>query len=253
MPRSGNIYYSEYPEGRSDLPALILIHGAGGSSEIWPRQLRRLPGFRVFTIDLPAHGKSDGLPEKSIAGYAARLLEWMQVIGLSRVILVGHSMGSAVALTMALQAPEVIANLVLLGAAAQFLVNPVLTEKLSIAGQTQQAVNMIVTWSFSRSASQQLRQAYSAQLNSNQPRVILHDFLSCSAFDFTENAKEIRMPTLLLCGQNDVMVPLLRSQELRTQLLRGTLKLINGAGHMLMQENPTGVASIIGQFLGKRV
>jgi pimeloyl-ACP methyl ester carboxylesterase len=252
VPRSGNIYYSVYPVGHSDLPALILIHGAGGSSEIWPHQMRRLPGFRVFAIDLPAHGKSDGFLERSIAGNAARLSEWMQDIKLTQAVLVGHSMGAAIALILALQS-SLITRLVLLGAASQFLVNPVLLEKLSIAGQAQQAVNMIVTWSFSSAANQQLRQTYSLQLNSNQPGVIRHDFLSCSAFDLAENVKKIRMPTLLLCGQNDVMVPLQRSQELGTQLVRGTLQVVKGAGHMLMQENPADVASIIGQFLGKQV
>jgi pimeloyl-ACP methyl ester carboxylesterase len=253
VPRSGNIYYSEYPAGQTNLPALVLIHGAGSSSEVWPRQLRRLPGFRVFAVDLPAHGKSGGLPENSIVGYAAQLLEWMQANDIDRAVLVGHSMGAAIALTMALEAPETISKLVLLGAAQQFIVNPVLLEKLGSPALTEQAVNMIVTWSFARSSNLQLRQTYAEQLSSNQPGVLHQDFLACSAFDFTSHAKEIRPPSLLLSGQDDVMVPLQRSQELGTQLLRGTLKMINGAGHMLMQEKPTDAASIIGQFLGKRV
>lgn len=253
MPRSGNVYYSEYPVGHSDLPGLVLIHGAGGSSEIWPRHLRRLPGFRVLAIDLPAHGKSSGLAEKSIAGYAARVLDWMQVAEIGQAVLVGHSMGAAIALTIALQSPEATSKLVLLGSASQFLVNPVILEKLSISTFTQQAVNMVVTWSFSRSASRQLRLTYSGQLTSNQPGVLRQDFLACSAFDLSDKTREIRKPTLLLCGQDDVMVPLQRSKELGTQLVRGRLQVIKGAGHMLMQENAADVASAIGQFLGKQV
>jgi pimeloyl-ACP methyl ester carboxylesterase len=253
VPRSGNIYYSEHPVGQTDLPALVLIHGAGGSSEVWPRQLRRLPGFQVFAIDLPAHGKSTGLAEKSIEGYATQALEWLRSLDLDRAVLVGHSMGAAIALTVALHAPETISKLVLLGATQQFLVNPVLLEKISIPSLTRQAVDMVVTWSFARSASQQLRQTYVELLTSNQPGVLRHDFLACSVFDLADRAREIRVPALLLCGQNDVMVPLRRSQELGTQLLRGTLKMINGAGHMLMQEHPADVASTIGQFLGKQV
>ncbi len=252
MPRSGNSYYSEHPAEQSHLPALVLIHGAGGSSEIWPYQLRRLPGFRVCALDLPAHGKSNGLAERTIEGYATQVLEWMQAVDIGSAVLVGHSMGAAIALTMALQSLE-ITKLVLLGAASQFLVNPVLIEKLSIAGQTQQAVNMIVTWSFSRTSSQQLRRSYAEQLVSNQPGVLRQDFLACSSFNLVERAREIRLPSLLLCGQNDVMVPLQRSQELGTQLPRATLKVISRAGHMLMQENPADVASLIGRFLGKQV
>jgi pimeloyl-ACP methyl ester carboxylesterase len=244
VPRSGNIYYSEYPVGRTDLPALILVHGAGGSSGIWPHQLRRLPGFRVFAIDLPAHGKSSGIPEKSIDGYASQVLEWMGSIHIDRAILVGHSMGAAIALTVALRAPEIISKLVLLGAAQQFLVNPVLLEKLSTPSLTRQAVDMVVIWSFARSASQQLRQTYSEQLNSNQTGVLRQDFHACSVFEL-DRASEIRAPALLLCGQNDVMVPLRRSEELRTKLIRGTLQVIKGAGHMLMQEKPTDVAAAI--------
>lgn len=249
MPRSGNIYYSMYPEEGEDSRELVLIHGAGGTSEVWPYQLRRLPNWRVFAVDLPAHGKSDGGPEKTLEGYAARLREWMGRIGIGRASLVGHSMGAAIALMLALQAPEQVDRLILLGGAVRFQVNPNLLEKLRVPLQIQQGVNLLVGWSFARTASVQGQKTYSAQLMANRPGVLHRDFAACAAFELGERANEIRRPVHLLCGDEDVMVPLRWSEELAKLLPHGKVEVIRGGGHMLMQEKSQEVLKAIEKTL----
>lgn len=245
MPRSGNIYYSVFPETGEDLRDVVLIHGAGGSGEQWPFQLRRLPGARVYAVDLPGHGKSDGEPEKSIEEYAARVREWMDRVGVEKACVVGHSMGAAIALMLALQAAERVEHLVLLGAAARFPVNPILLDKLRVPVLAQQGINMIVNWSFAKGSAAHLRTKYFNQLTANKPGVLYGDFASCAKFDLGKRVDEIRRPVLVLSGEEDTMVPANSGRELAASLLRGKLQLLRGCGHMLMQERPVEIAQSI--------
>src|SRR5215212_8694137 len=108
--------------GRSG-PALVCIHGAGGTHAHWGYQLRDLSAVaQVYAIDLPGHGRSAPPGRGSIAGYAAALYDWMDTLGLDRAALIGHSMGGAVALWMALEAPERVAGLGLVGAGGRMRV-----------------------------------------------------------------------------------------------------------------------------------
>ena len=114
-------------------PPLLLIHGAGGSRLHWPPGIRRLTGWRVLAIDLPGHGDSPGPGERSIEAYTGCVLEWLDEYGVERVIPAGHSMGGAIALTLALQAPDRLAGMVLVGSGARLRVAPSILE---ISGQS---------------------------------------------------------------------------------------------------------------------
>jgi len=249
VPRSGSITYSVVPDEGKNLPALILLHGAGAASQQWPYRLRRLPGWQVFAPDLPGHGRSGGQAERKIEGYAARMLEWMDAIGIERAVLVGHSMGAAIALVMTLQKEEKVRGLILLGAAARFPVNPLLLEKLSIPLWAQEGVNMIVKWSFSKGADQRLRQDYFKQLIANQAGVLHNDFAACSVFDVRARLAEIRQPLWLLCGEEDVMVPLRLSQELAGAIPKAKLRLLPHCGHMFFQERAEETTAAVEEAL----
>jgi len=249
VPRSGSITYSVVPDEAKNLPALILMHGAGAASQQWPYRLRRLPGWQVFSPDLPGHGRSGGQVERKIEGYAARVLEWMEAVSIERAVLVGHSMGAAIALAMAIQAGEKVRGLILLGAAARFPVNPMLLEKLSVPLWAQEGVNLIVKWSFSKGADQRLRQDYFKQLIANQAGVVHNDFAACSVFDVTARLSEIRQPVWLLCGEEDVMVPLRLSQELAGAIPKAKLRLLSHCGHMFFQEHAAETAAAIEENL----
>jgi len=251
MPRSGGIYFSSYPKQAAGLPVLVLLHGAGGAGDQWPYQLRRLPGWRVIVPDLPGHGSSQGSVERSIAAYASRMLAWLTDMQIKRAALMGHSMGAAIAMEMALAEPERISRLILFGAAARFPVNPQLTEKLSVPVRVQEGINMIVKWSFFKGADEPLRRFYFKQLLSNNPGVLHDDFVACANFDPGGRITELRQPTLLLAGQEDVMVPVRLSQELAAALPNAGLTLIPAGGHMFMQERPAETIQAVESGLRK--
>src|SRR5512140_3865565 len=122
MPSAAGLYYFAHGAELVTLPPVILIHGAGGHHLYWPAQVRRLHGERVFALDLPGHGKSAGVGHHSVQDYSAEVLAFMDAMKFSRAVLVGHSMGGAVALQAALDAPERMLGLGLLGSAARLRV-----------------------------------------------------------------------------------------------------------------------------------
>ena len=98
MPLSGNLYYSHHPDAGDGTPPLVLIHGAGGMHLYWPPEVRRLRGYNVYAVDLPGHGKSETIDgQQTIGDYARYLVQWLESVQLRRAVLVGHSMGSAIA------------------------------------------------------------------------------------------------------------------------------------------------------------
>jgi len=249
MPRSGGLYYTTQSQQVGGMPALILIHGAGGSSANWPYQLRRLPGWHVIAPDLPGHGNSQTGLKGSLPAYADHLWGWVEAMGLEEVALCGHSMGAAIALHMAHTAPQRVRGLLLLGAAARFSVNPQLLEKLHSPPRQPDAVRSIVQWSFARSANKTVRNAYTRQLMSNPAEVLYRDFKACAEFDFSAAAPQVRVPTLVLSGAEDQMVSGHLSVALAKALPLALQETVPNAGHMLMLEQPVQVSAILEKTL----
>ncbi|MCW5874123.1 MAG: alpha/beta hydrolase [Anaerolineales bacterium] len=249
MPRSGGLYYTSQTPARG-MPALLLIHGAGGSSASWPYQLRRLPGWQVFAPDLPGHGNSSLIGLKgSLQAYADAVWEWADGMGLQEAVLCGHSMGAAIALLMAHAAPQRTRGVMLLGSAARFSINPQLLEKLYNPARHQDAVRSLVQWSFARRTHNALRLAYSRQLMNNAGGVLYRDFKACAEFDFTQQAAQLRIPALVLSGAEDQMVAAHLSAALAAALPLAVEETVADAGHMLMQEQPDAVAAILEKTL----
>ena len=101
LPSGGRLHYRQHADGAHSAP-LVLVHGAGGNHMHWPAELRRLPDAVVYSLDLPGHGKSDGPGQPNIGAYAEAVHTFVDALGLPRFVLVGHSMGGAIALEYAL-------------------------------------------------------------------------------------------------------------------------------------------------------
>ena len=93
-------------------PLLVFVHGAGGAQNVWINQSRAIAhgGWNVAALDLPGHGASEDLPEiESVEDYAAWVGRFITALSAGRVVLVGHSMGAGIALTLAATNPEQVA------------------------------------------------------------------------------------------------------------------------------------------------
>lgn len=229
-------------------PPLILIHGAGGSHLSWHPHIRRLRGETVYTLDLPAHGRSDGEGRQSIEAYAEDVIRFMDAENIQAAVLAGISMGSAIALALALNHTERIAGLVLIGGGAKMRVAPSILEGVGNAATFEATVEMMNANFFSNASPDLTRLSKQGLLKTN-PTVLLNDFLACSLFDVSERLSEIKSPVLILCGEHDRMMPPKFSHSLRDALPNARLSIIADAGHMAQLERPDAVADAIKQFL----
>jgi pimeloyl-ACP methyl ester carboxylesterase len=250
MPIKKNIYYHLY-EGDIGFtnPPVLLIHGAGGNHLFWSVELRRLPNHKVYAMDLPGHGKSSGQAIQSITEFAEQIKKWIDALGLFRVTVIGHSMGSAIAIELALKHPENVLGLGLIGAGAKLSVSPNIIEQLRTPSTYQSAVHKIITWSFSANTQQRLVEIATKRMNEIRPSVLLSDFIACNKFDEMEHIEKISQPTLILCGADDQMTPLRFSHYLADRIPNSRLAIVPGAGHMVMLEQPGVVAERITDFL----
>lgn len=248
---TADISYSHFDSGDQDngSPPLLLIHGAGGTRLNWPPEIRRMKGVEVYALDLPGHGESSGRSERTVDGYAQSVLDWMDAQNIPTAIVAGHSMGGAITQTMALRAPNRTAGIVLVSTGARLRVHPQILELSSDAEKFDQAAEIVTNWSFSENADTRLKQLALARYKEMKAEVANFDFHACNEFDRMEEIGQIRTPTLVICGEEDVMTPPKFSRYLAEQIEGADLVLIPGAGHMMALEKPDVVANAIKEFV----
>lgn len=254
MPTAGGMSYSDHGGGAlaEGHPPLVLIHGAGGNRLFWPPGLRRLEGVRVCAVDLPGHGQSADAGRSTVEGYAAAVVEWMRAIDLGPAVLAGHSMGGAVALQLGLLYPERTAALVLVGSGGRLRVHPAILELAERAETHRQAVDLIVEWCFSAAAPPRLVELARQRMAAASVGVLSADLIACDRFDVLGRLGEVRAPTLVVYGSEDRMTPERHQRALAEAIPGAVVERIEGAGHMVMIEQPEAVRAALGGFLETR-
>ncbi len=251
MPTSAGLYYFAHQAGNPEKLPIILLHGAGGTHLHWPPDIRRLTDQRIFALDLPGHGKSNGIGRQSINEYAQIVLDFMDATNLPAAIIIGHSMGSAIALQLALDAPDRVLALVILGGGSRLRVAPSILENAANEATFHLTIKTITEWSFGSDASPRLKELAAQRMGETRPTVLHGDFTACNEFDASERLTEIKKPTLILCGKEDKMTPPKYSKSLHEQIPNSELIIIEDAGHMVMLEKPRKVAEAIERFVEK--
>jgi pimeloyl-ACP methyl ester carboxylesterase len=235
--------------GSSGLP-LIFIHGAGGSSRHWGRLLALLPPtIQVIAVDLPGHGRSPACEQISIADYAMHVVSLHQALGLPPALIVGHSMGGAIALQIALTAPHMVAGLGLVSTAARLRVAPALLNGL--AGDSparHEAISTLVNWLFGPTVNSDLITDALTEYTALDPAILLADFRACDGFDLRSRLGEIRCPALVITGTEDRLTPPKLGAELAAGL--GVAHhLMANVGHMPMLEAPDRLCDQLSHLL----
>jgi pimeloyl-ACP methyl ester carboxylesterase len=248
MPIAANIYYYQSSKGTGSNLPIVFIHGAGGSHLHWPPELRQLSDFRVYSVDLPGHGKSDGHGLQSIDAYAEAIFKWMGAVGLHRAVFVGHSMGGAIALKLAKKYGEHVLGLGLVGTGARLRVDPIILDNSSTPQTFPTAISFIIEKSYSNFTDPRLVELAEIGLKETRPSVLHGDFIACNNFDMMNYLPEINIPALVVCGKDDQLTPLRYSQYLRDSIRNAELYVIQNAGHMVMLEQPQSVAEVVEEF-----
>jgi pimeloyl-ACP methyl ester carboxylesterase len=134
---------------RPELPTVVLIHGALHDHSVWGLQSRYLANhqFNVLAIDLPGHCKSGGPAPTSVEQAAASVVGLLDALDIGQATLIGHSLGSLIALEVAAQNPQRVSHLVLAGTAFPMRVSPGLLDAAQNA--QMQGIDMVNTFSLS--------------------------------------------------------------------------------------------------------
>lgn len=249
MPTTAKIFYFSHGVENSSRPPVVFIHGAGGTHLHWPPQARRIPNQRIYALDLPAHGKSGGLGSQSVAGYARAVIDFLDAMKLNAAVIVGHSMGGGIALTLALDFPKRVLGLGLIGTGARLRVAPQILENTSRAETFPTAVKLINDLEFSPSVSPRLKELAWERMAEIRPAVLHGDFLACNVFDVMGRLNVISIPALVCCGANDQLTPPKYSEYLCGQIAGAQLVTIPDSGHMVMLEHPESFTRALADFL----
>lgn len=227
---------------------LCLVHGAGGWSGAWVRQLEGLADTaRIVAMDLPGHAASGGQPAATIAEHVAFVRSFVHALGLSRVVLGGHSMGGAVVLAYALEHRVDLSGGVLVGSGARLRVLPQIFEMLE--RDYAQALRFITDRALSPKTSRTLAETMARQAAERPREAMVADFRACDGFDVMSRLGEVSVPTLVVCGADDQMAPPKYAEFLRQKISGAQLAIVPDAGHWVHLEQPYDANRHIREFL----
>jgi pimeloyl-ACP methyl ester carboxylesterase len=221
---------------------LVFIHGAGGSTLSWQLQLHH---FRdSVAIGLPGHPEGSGL--RTVEEYTAWVVDYLRSKTVTDWVMVGHSMGGAIAIECALHALK-LKGLVLVGTGARLRVRK---EILSmILENYEQASKFISRMSVSPSCDPIVAERIGKEMLNVNAQVTYGDFVACDGFDRIADVQRVEAPTLVICGAEDQMTPTRYSQYLHEKIRNSKLVVIPGAGHSVMLEKHREFNEALDAFL----
>ncbi len=239
-----DIFYAVRGQG---LP-VVFMHGAGGSHLIWNGQLAALaPLVHACALDLPGHGRSTGPSRETVDEYAEAVCEWMDAVALPNAVFVGTSMGGAIAQTLALDHPKRVRAIALVGTGARLRVRPDFLDGLLV--DFEATAHQITEMGFAQGASGYLKGLNEEGVIRCGAETVHDDFGACDIFDVRSRVGEIQCPTLVIVGREDRMTPVKYSEWLAANIPGAELRIIEGAGHMVMLERPAEVSTALANWL----
>lgn len=260
-----NVHYRD--EGiKNDSVPLILIHGTGASLHTWEDCVNSLKdSFRIITLDLPAYGLTGPNPDRvySQEFYVKFIHEFLTSIQVDKCIIGGNSLGGAIAWNYAHQYPEKVEKLILIDAAGYPMVSeskpiaftlaqiPVLkhllnyitpkflAEKsvLNVYEDTSKVTDVLVDRYYELFLREGNRQAFVDRMNFSEYQ------------GYLAKIRSIEIPTLILWGENDKLIPVQNALKFQSDLPNDTLVILQKTGHVPMEEAPDRTADAIKSFL----
>jgi pimeloyl-ACP methyl ester carboxylesterase len=227
---------------------LVFIHGSGGSHLHWNYQRQFFQEIcNVVVVDLPGHGEAGKIGETLVETYAAHLFNLVQSIPGNGFCLFGHSLGGAIVQAFALLHPGTLDAVVLVGTGARLRVLPTILN--GIQERFEETVSLINDFAFSRKSPADLIQRGVQAMGKTDPTVLLGDLTACDRFDLMDEVGDIHVPTLIVCGKDDQLTPPKYAQYLKDRIRNAKLEIIDGAGHMVMIEQPDEFNQRVLRFL----
>lgn len=260
-------YYAAGSRGAGE--PVVLLHGFPTSGHLWGEVVRHLPGgHRIIVVDLLGYGRSDppGSARVDVRGHADRTATLLEVLGINFACVVGHDIGGAVALTLAVRHADRVSRLGLVSAAA-FDAWP--TREVKVARATLPLTRHLpAAWIVSAMRADLLRGYGNAAQGVHSVERYIRPFadvdgraalfqhlLQLDARDtvaLTPRLKGIVQPTAIVWGRNDPFLPVEVGERLHAAIPGSTLDIVDDGHHFIPEEAPQAVARAITALLARR-
>ena len=259
------VHYQE--AGDENAPAMVLIHGFASSTLVWSNVFLKLAaaGYRVIAVDMLGYGYS-AKPRKgeyTIAGQAKLLVRLLDHLGIPRAIFVGSSYGGAVAATCALDYPDRLEKLILVGAVnnnrpLEFtlmrlfgsrvlgdVVSPLLIGSRRLLRRRMKGVYDRHSWVLDE---RRVDARHLPLRAAGTQRAIIRTVRGWDAERISRDAHLIKHPTLLLWGENDLEIPLADGERLNGEIPGSRLIVFLDCGHIPHEEYPEAFTNVVTDF-----
>jgi pimeloyl-ACP methyl ester carboxylesterase len=245
--RGTELFYAESGEG----PVILYIHG-NTASHIWWEEVMNVPGYRTIAPDMPNFGQSGRIDSHKPADYASYLFDLMDSLGVEQALVVGHSLGGAVAMDLAVKHPAFVNGLFLLdscpidGLKTPKIFHPIIKKYLEDRELFSKAMKAIMG---TRGSDEALVRRFVDEGYKMNPESFVGHAVSLGNVDYRKEAKAYNGPMRFICGSED---PLIKEKHAKKSAKRfgGDYRMIDGIGHCLCIEDPARFIAELTEFAG---
>lgn len=224
-------------------PSVILLHGAGGNAATWAPVLDAWAWADVWIPDLPGRGATPGAPCATVEAMAAWLAAQGDALPWRDPVVVGHSLGGAVAMALAVERPGLM-RFTFVSSGARLKVAPAI---LAAVDAATDAAPFELTAAFGADAPAAVVSRYLTDAASTPAATTAADWHACNGFDLRAALPGLRDPAIIAYGAADRLTPAKRQAWL-AEALDAPLHAVDGAGHMLPWERPAALSACVRAF-----
>jgi len=262
-----DVHYRDEGKPGDPLP-IVLIHGTGASLHTWEPMVAELKAsYRVITLDIPAFGLTGPNPKRDYSAefYTSFMQAFLKALSVDSCIMGGNSLGGSIAWNYALSYPAAVKKLILIDAsgypttaksmpiAFRIARTPVLKHLLKYLGARSLAAKSIedVYADPSRVQPEIVDRYYDMYLREGNRQALLDRMATSFHPDTYLKINTLQMPTLILWGEEDKLIPVENAYRFQKDLPHDTLVILKNLGHVPMEEDPKTTTEVVRSFLQK--
>lgn len=233
-------------------PTLVCIHGSADNHHVYNPLLDALTGHDRYAINMPGRAGTDGPALTSTVEMEHFLSDFVDAQVEGDYLVVGHSLGGAVAIEHALSKSPRLKGLVLLATGARLRVHPMILQLFEQVKASGEKIPPLPPGLYEQGADTALVEKAARGRERTPIETGGADWRAANGFDRMNDLADVRVPTLIVAGTNDALTPAKYAEYMAANIPENELHVIEGAGHMLVMERVAELAEWIEEFV-KRV